>query len=118
QFTITHDQSVAVDVTPVPIATSWQPPPPQVPTHTLQPGESLDVVISVTVPADAPIGSQDDGLLAVIFSNREQQFDLASFVTMAGTLADSGEPAKLVWESRTGAAWSGLTVQETTSSLT
>jgi len=118
QFTITNDQNVPVDVIAVPVATSWQPPPAPPTTNTLQPGESLDVVVNVTVPTGAPVGSQDEGLLAVIFSNREQQFELASFVTVSGTLPDAGEPAKLIWESRAVRGWSNLTVQETTASLT
>lgn len=117
QFTITNPESGAVRVVVAPVGTTWQPPPPSLPTLDLAAGEVRDIAVSVTVPSDAPIGSSDAGLLAVLFSTNVNRFDVASFVTFAGAVPGEGEPVRLVWESSNGTTWAPLTVQESTDSL-
>jgi len=116
-FTITNADSAPVRIALAPVGTSWEPAPVAPPTLNLEAGESQDVDIIVTVPADAPIGSSDAGLVAVLSASNVTRFDVASFVTVAGALPDEGEPVKLAWESSKGNAWSPLTVQESTDSL-
>jgi hypothetical protein len=116
-FTITNPESGAVRVALAPVGTSWQPPPPSLPTLDLAAGEVKDIAVSVAVPSEAPIGSSDAGLLAVLFSTNITRFDVASFVTFAGAAPEEGEPVKLVWESWNGTTWAPLTVQESTDNL-
>jgi len=117
QFTITNPESGPVRVVVAPVGTSWQPPPPSLPTLDLAAGEVRDIAVNVTVPSGAPIGSSDAGLLAVLVSTNVNRFDVASFVTFAGAVPGEGEPVRLVWESWNGVAFAPLTVQEGTDSL-
>jgi hypothetical protein len=98
--------------------TRWLPKPVSPAAIHLSSGESQEVEIQITIPADAPLGSSDRGFLKLESSAEPEIEYTADFVTFAGTEPETGERLRLVWEYWGGRQWSALTVRDDTENFT
>ncbi|HEX5734702.1 MAG TPA: putative baseplate assembly protein [Blastocatellia bacterium] len=81
-------------------------------TITLDPGESVELSVPVTIPDDAQAGSSDQGFLSLrLRSDTTVEYD-AAFETFSGAEIPSGEHTQLAWEYSSQMGWSNLQVRD------
>jgi len=118
RFIVTNAAATPARFTFSILGTRWQPAPVVPPPIDVDPGDSKDIEVLVTIPVSAPPGDSDSGLLRVLTSDNTAFEHRAAFVTFAGSEGPLSQRLRVVWEYWNGAQWSALTVRDETENFT
>lgn len=87
------------------------------PTVTLDPGETTDVMVAVSIPLDVAGKDSDAGWLRITPADDTTAVYTAAFKTLSVTDPSSPEPPRLAWAYWNGTAWADLSVLDESESF-
>ena len=118
EFLITNNGEEAVNWRVDILGTQWTTRLVTPQTVLLQGKTNQTVRLQVTIPADASLGSQDQGFIKVSRVDKPDQSYRATFRTVALDQPVVPIPPRLVWEYTNGDQWQPLIVRDETNAFT
>ena len=124
RFFVTNNSAVPATFNFDIIGTQWKLPNNNIPPATIlttpspitvQPGQSSEVDVQVTVPPGTAFGEEDSGFFQLTLS--DQTMHTAEFITFCHLEAPRDQQVRLRWEYWNGHEWTALAVRDDTNSF-
>jgi hypothetical protein len=115
KFIVTNPTLQTVDYLCEAVAGRWTPS--VLKEISVAPGESQDLIVTITIPNEAKAGEHDRGFLTLKLKSALAIEYNAVFETYVGEVVHSSEQLELVWQYWNGANWSELIVRDYSENL-